>query len=30
MTEPDADYEDSDSLNESIVSKKREKKGDLK
>jgi hypothetical protein len=26
MTNPDADYEDTDSLNQSIVSKKREKK----
>jgi hypothetical protein len=30
MTNPDADYEDTDSLNQSIMSKKREKKGDLK
>jgi hypothetical protein len=28
MINPDADYEDTDSLNQSIMSKKREKKGD--
>ena len=30
MINPDADYEDTDSLNQSSVSKKREKKGNLK
>jgi hypothetical protein len=30
MINPDADYEDTDSLNQSNVSKKREKKGNLK
>ncbi len=30
MINPDADYEDTDSVNQSSVSKKRDKKGDLK